>query len=478
MSSSPQATGVVTDHRWERAVAPNLFDVILDPELVFTLILANLMSPRLWELRDKVQHSSGDIAQQIQEFLDHHFEHVSPARVAEMDGVFDLDLLDAQYGKEAIESTRAHILAALEWRVKRGTMNRDDLAIDLIERRKFPAYTYGTIDEIWAYRRLLQRRKHKPFGLTCCLDEAAIFSALLFTLAEHSVDCVAFLGSPTHYTVFGSHGNAMWWFYSKHELFSPTSWTALVAEKYGGDNQAAFDDRLPDFDRIINAFGSYSLATGANSMPDPGLAAIVQQIEAFLGFRPAQLDRALQRQSHAVVGSNVSQIVSDAASVPGAEEARTRVRQAALDRGSVTALRALYTYRTLDVPDLSAYLQAARHSSQVNDRLPRVQTIDDAMQAVSAIAGADSIFEDPNRIAMPDETVRFATGTSRDKALLMHTLLARVLKADDPARTSLETLFSESDSFVRSARFCISISRMAYVPQPQGEIRYRIADNP
>ena len=466
------------DHRLDRAVAPNLFDVILDPDLVFTLILANLMSPRLWELRDKAQHFPGERAQQIQEFLDHHFEHVSPARVAEIDGVFDLDLLDAQYGKDAIESMRSAILAALEWRVRRGTMNRDDLAIDLIEQRKFPAYTYGTVDETWAYRRLLQRRKHKPFGLTCCLDEAAIFSALLFTLAEHSVDDVAFLGSPTHYTVFTSHGNATWWFYSKHELFSPASWAGLVAEKYRGDKQTAFDDHLPDFDRVITASGSYSLPTGKNSMPESRLAATLQQIEAFFSFRPSQLDRALQRPPHSVDGLDVSQVVSDAASAQGAQEARIRIRQAALDHGSVTALRALYTYRTLDVPDLSAYLWAARHSSQVSDRLPRVETIDDAMRSVSAIAGDESIFEDSNRIAMPDESVRFATGTSRDKALLLHVLLERVLKTDDSARTTLETLFSETDSFVRSARFCISVSRMACVPQPEGNIRYRIADNP
>jgi hypothetical protein len=468
----------VNDHRLDRAVAPNLFDVILDPDLVFTLILANLMSPRLWELHDKVQASPGESAQQIQEFLDHHFEHVSPARVAEIDGVLDLDLLDAQYGKEAIESTRANILTALEWRVKRGTMNRDDLAIDLIEQRKFPAYTYGTIDEMWACRRLLQQRKHKPFGLTCCLDEAAIFAALLFTLAEHSVSDVAFLGSPTHYTVFNRHADATWWFYSKHELFSAASWSQLVAEKYGGDKQTAFDDRLPDFDRVINASGRYALATGENSMPEPRLAAILQQIEAFFGFRPAQLDRALHRQTQSVAGLDVSQIVSDAASASNPKEACKRVRQAALDHGNAPAVRALYTYRTLDVPDLSAYLRAARHSSQVSDRLPHVETIDDAMQSVSAIARTESIFEDPNRIAMPDETVRFATGTSRDKALLLHVLLERVLKNDDPAKTTLETLFSEAGSFVRSARFCISVSNMSYALQPEGEIRYRIADKP
>lgn len=152
------------------------------------------------------------------------------------------------------------------------------------------------------------------------------------------------------------------------------------------------------------------------------------------------------------------------------------MRKAALDHANVAALRALYTYRTLDVPNLSAYLQAARDSSQISDRLPHVETIDDAIRFVGAIAGAESIFEQSNRIAMPDETVRFATGTSRDKALLLHVLLERVLKADDPARSCLETLFTTTGSFVQSNRFCVDVSTMSYVSEPEGEVQYRIAD--
>ena len=468
----------MNDDHLDRAVAPNLFDVVIDPELAFTLVLANLMSPRLWELRERVQQSPQTAVRQIQELLDHHFEHVGAARVAEMNGVFDLDVLDARYGRDAVEYARSKILKTIDWRVRRGTMNKDDFAVELFNQRKFPAYTYGTIDEAWACRRLLQHRKHKPFGLTCCLDEAAIFAALILTLEERSVDNVAFLGSPTHYAVFTSRADGMWWFYSKHELLSPATWSRLVAESYGGDSQLAFDDRHPDFDRIITASGSYELTTGENSMPEPRLAEIVMQIDAFFGFRPAQLNSALQRPTRQVAGLDVAQIVDDAASASGAKEVRVRVRRAAIDDDNIAALRVLYTYRTLDVPDLSIYLQSARHSIQIDDLLPRIETADDAMRAVAAIIGNESIFEDPNRIAMPDETARFATGTSRDKALLLHVLLERALSADHPARTSLETLFSDKDSFVRSARFCVSVSRMAYVSQAEGDIRYRIADTP
>ena len=192
--------------------------------------------------------------QKIQELLDHHFEHVSAARIAEMNGFFDLDVLDARDGKDAVEYARSTILKTIEWRVKRGTMKKDDFALDLFSQRKFPAYTYGTIDEAWACRRLLQGRKHKPLGLTCCLDEAAIFAALILTLGERAADNLALLGAPTHYSVFTSRADGLWWFYSKHELFSPATWSRLVARTYGGDGQLAFDDRLPDFDRIITAF--------------------------------------------------------------------------------------------------------------------------------------------------------------------------------------------------------------------------------
>ena len=77
---------------------------------------------------------------------------------------------------------------------------------------------------------------------------------------------------------------------------------------------------------------------------------------------------------------------------------------------------------------------------------------------------------------MPDETARFATGTDRDKGLLLHVMLERAPGINDTARAGLELLISEADSFVRNAQFCIRLSRMALVSGPEGRIIYRIAD--
>jgi len=464
-----------------RAVAPNLFDAILDPELVYSLVLANLMSPRLWELRGRLlgspepsQRPSESKSERIQQLIDRHFEHVTPARVAELNGVLDLDLEAERHGSAAVEYALSKILSTLDWRIRRGTLQKDVFPLDLINRRKFPAYIYSTIDEAWASRRLLQRRKHKPLGLTCCLDEAAIFTALSLILPKGSAADIAIIGSPAHYSVLTWTAEGVWWFYTKHELYSSSAWSQLISATYAGDAQIAFDDRLPNFDRIITGSGSYTFATGETSLPQSRLAVIVAKIDAFFGCRLSQLDCALERPAQPVTASDLAPTIQQASTASNATEVQSRLRRAALDEGHPAALRALYAFRTLDLPDLRAYLHAARRSTQITDRFGPIKTIDDTIRAVAAIEGSVSIFDDPNRIAMPDETARFGTGSDRDKALLLHVLLERVLAIDDPARTKLETLLTDSDSYVQSPRFCISISNMAYVTPVAGTILHRI----
>jgi hypothetical protein len=473
------------DDHLDRAVAPTLFDAFVDPALAFTLVFANLMSPRLWELRERSLHFSPPgppqpegLIEHIQQVLDHHYEHVTPARVAELNGVFDLDAVAARYGAEMIDYARSTILSSLERRVARGTVQKEALALDLMQQNRFPAYTYATVDEAWASRRLLGRRKHKPLGLTCCLDEAALFTALLLTLPKGSVGDLAFLGSPTHYTVLAWTGEGAWWFYSKHVLQTRRSWASLVADTYVGDFQLAFDDRLPDFDRITTPSGIYQFRTGETTIAEPRLAALVSGLDGFFGFRPAQLELALARALRPVAAADLRAIVDDVSAASCAAEVQAHIRRQALEEGHPEALRALYAFRTLQVPEPSVYLRAARNRRRIGDVLPRIETAEEALRYVAAIEGTSSIFEDPDRIAMPDETVRFRTGTDRDKALLLHLLLEQALGAGDPARTGLETLLGDADSFVRSDRFCVSLSRGEYVPRPEGQVRYRIGAPP
>lgn len=59
-----------------------------------------------------------------------------------------------------------------------------------------------------------------------------------------------------------------------------------------------------------------------------------------------------------------------------------------------------------------------------------VTSCDDALKLVDNLRGTESIFGSRDRIAMPDETLYFGTGTDRDKAVLLFTLLRRSPIAD------------------------------------------------
>lgn len=462
---------------YESAVAPNIFDAVLDPTLVFSLVFANLLSPRLWTLRERVLDSaeqpqvSGDAIPRMQHFIDRHFEHVTPVRIAEMDGVLDVDAERNRLGAEAVDYAITKILSTYTWRIQHGTIEKGVFPLELIKQGQFPAYNYASIDESWATRRLLHHRKHKPLGLTCCLDEAAIFAALVLSLPPGLVEEMAFIGSPAHYTVLVWAAGESWWFYGKHDLFTASSWSQLVAENYDGDAQAAFDDRLPNFDRIIAASGIYTFANGECSIDDARLATLVGRLDDFFGFRTAQLDAALRQSRQSLTPAGIALTLDGIATASGAEDVRERLRNAAPDDGNALALRAHYTFRSLNVPDLQAYLRCARRSSRLDSFTAPLDTVDDAVTAVSSIAGSESIFEDRDRIAMPDETIRFATGTDRDKALLLHVLIERVVARRGSARTAVKTVFTESGSYVVHNGLCFDTAQMTHVSEIREAIR-------
>jgi hypothetical protein len=467
----------------DRAVAPNLFDVVLDPDLVLALILANLMSPRLWTLRDAVFAAvavardavAADVTR-IQRWMDHHFEHLAPSRIAELNGALDLDAEAERLGADGVAYALSRIRASLDARIARGTLAREAFPFALLESDEFPAYTYATVDEAAACRRLLRGGKHKPVGLTCCVDEAAIFAALALIAPSGSATDLALLASPAHYSVLTWSAAGTWWFYSKHDLFAATDWARLVAERYAGDAQRAFDDRLPYFDRIIGAAGAYSFASGETSLDGQHLGALLARIASFFDCRLAQLDRAAPPARPPSPGDDVGALLARVATANGAVAVREVVRTGALVDGHATALRALYALRTLDLPDLRPYLHAARRNARLATRGQPIDGVEHAVRVVAAIPGTESIFADAGRLAMPDETVRFATGSDRDRALLLHVLLEQALAKDDPPRARVETIVTAADSYVCAPGLCISVARMARVAAPEGTVLHRVAD--
>ena len=102
----------------ERAINPNIFDVYADSSIILPIVLANLMSDLLWDLSAAItpdpDPSPGfpPFLRGAQHIIDRHFTHLSPGRVAEINGTLDLETERALHGDDVI--TRARLLDSIE----------------------------------------------------------------------------------------------------------------------------------------------------------------------------------------------------------------------------------------------------------------------------------------------------------------------------------------------------------------------------
>lgn len=452
----------------ERAVAPNLFDALADPDLVRVLLAANLMSDRLWDLAGRLEIAEDGAGllepQRIQRAIDRHFTHVTTERMAEMNGVLDLELEDRRLGGGVVAYAIHRIRSTTDLRIARGTLLPQNTLMELIERGRFPAYVYATIDEAWAERRLLDTRKHKPLGVTCCLDEVALFCALMLTRPDRDADDIAIAGSPAHYTAFVWSADGPWWFYGKNTLHHAAGWASHVASDHGGDAQQAFDGHLPNMDRYLDVHGHWTFADGMASLDAPRREAAVAHLDRFFGQRLRQVESGLSLPVRMTPPPDGVALLHDLGHAEGAAEVRARVRAAA-GHDDALALRALYAYRTVDVPDPVLYLRAGLRGSRLRERAADITDLGGALAAVAAIPGTDSPFLDRDRIALPDEVLRFGTGTDRDRAILLHALLWK----GPGDNAGLRTVFTAQGSYLLADGRCIDAATGQDVAAPQGD---------
>lgn len=105
---------------------------------------------------------------------------------------------------------------------------------------------------------------------------------------------------------------------------------------------------------------------------------------------------------------------------------------------------ALYAFRWLEVLHPQVYVRAALRDYHVKKLAEGIEKLSDALEIVGRVPGRESIFESRDRIAMPDETLYFRTGSDRDKALLLYTLLQHSIIAHSESVIG----FSDEGSFV------------------------------
>lgn len=446
---TPSASFV--DEAAARCVRPNLFDAYADSHLILPIVLANLASPRLWTLAEKLKarvanfpddgdpHGVSPFIRAAAKQIDRDFEHLRPEDVAELIGIFDLSTERARLGTDIVDTAVHSIIESCRYRMERGTLKADAL-LKIIEAGQFPAYCYTNIDVIRAHRRLLHKRAHPPAGLTSCVDEAAMFAALTMTMPENTIfDCVM-LSSPTHSTAFGRDGiGRPFWFFGKNLIFSKADWDARVAETYAGDTQQAFDDLLPQTDRILSIEGVFDFRSGASEITPDNISSMINGLRHFFGTLPRQIQEAIDKTIHYAPPSGFAAIFRRFLPTDNHKAFADFLHQHETIDDSETDLVAA-AFRTLRGCAPRVFVKAAR---QALLRHFDLSSIDAALAQIRALPLNQSIFDDQTRITMPDETLLFGGGSSHDKALLLHIALERI------TGDTVVTLITADDAFVQ-----------------------------
>ncbi|MGF1470546.1 MAG: hypothetical protein ACFB50_02245 [Rubrobacteraceae bacterium] len=452
----------------DRAVRPNLFDVAAQPRLAFVLTLANLMSPRLWDMAEKVRHKPAtDRMQALHDYVNGHFAHVLPWDVSEEWGVLELAEERERLGAAVVDDAISKITAMFDIREQMDLLPQHIDARPMIATGVFPAYFYATVDEAIACRRLMRRKKHKPLGRTSCMDEAAVIASLLCLFRGGISSEIAFLATDFHYSVIELDRDEPVWFNGKKDYFPRSVWQEF-ARRSPDRGQSYIDQFMYFVDRIIAPVGVFRVASNRADMPAREVSRLARGVCDFFGPELRQTAPFQQTQDTQIVAPAFRDRFPEAFSEEGADALRANVRRIAAEQPGGGCEAALYCYRSMEIPDPRPYLLAARRAVERTPDVGHIRTMAEARERVAAVTGTDSILDDRWRIATPDETLHYDTGSDRDRALLLFAYACRLAEGE-AIENDLEIRFTESGSYVHDLDGWCDAMTGRSVPEPAGE---------
>lgn len=443
-----------------QVVAPNLFDAVAVPDVLLPLVMANAMSPRLWRLARRVGDRPDPLTA-AREVIDASFTHVTPERVAEVAGLLDLDEERRRLGQQVVDDAIAQVHFAWRERRARGLLPPGDTLEQVIAEGRFPAYTYGNIDVIHAARHEAGSAVRRPRDLTSCVDEAALFAALLMTQPSVTsrLDGIVMLSSRVHATVFAWSGDDAWWFWGKNVLLTAREFRDRAEARHGGDLADAFLALMVSpIDRVVSRRGTADLRAGTSALPPDELERTIEAVAAFFGHAPQGLhvDAGAMRFTHPSPHDALFERAL-ACTSPGEISALMGSTVAGGGPGAAAATEALLAFRSLDVPDLGPYLHAARRGPLARQAALRLAGADQAIEVVAGLATGAALGDD-SRIALPDEVLARGCGSAPERALLLHVMLEHM--GLDPVRTVVSP---DRDAITRAGDLAVRASDGARV---------------
>ena len=437
-------------------------------QLIPAFLLANLMSPVLWEWRTEKKAFAGeDILlsrksrlNQLQRFFHRYtFINIPQAPGGDPWGLLDFAAEEQRFGPEFVGRIRREYDATFRKLLVDNPESQFGQIInqEYYKQGLFPRLKNETLEVMDAFARvdLEGKRAGKCIGL------GMLWAAAMAVWGRFPLDRIVITGNRAHMFVFldeddGHLLNNTKWF-SSTRINNQSELSEFVREVASGTDTTFFyipavgmchcpdkTSQIP-YERITNLYsGLGGFVTNPIKHPNPDEIQFISPIQAI----PNPLD-------HDSAGSYQAAVFALAEQHPG----------------SIYEF-ALYAFRKLDVLYPQVYVRAAAREYQAKHLSEGIKTLADALLIISGISGRESIFGSRDRIAMPDETLYFMTGTDRDRALLLFTLLQHSSIKDQDALIGL----SDSNSFVLYRGRWIDINELVLLDTEPAKLRFTFND--
>lgn len=420
--------------RLSTAVSLTVLEIdFLPQKLIPAFFLANLMSPALWECRNEksavadngILYSPKNRLNQIQRFFHHYtFTNVEGEPGGDPWGLFSFAEEEKRFGKKFVENIRQEYDATFRKLLADHPESQFGQIINEFYYKDglFPRLKNETLEVMNAFTSVNEEGKSSGK----CIGLGMLWAAELVVWGRFPLDRVVITGNRAHMFVYldidDGHqlNNTEWFSTTRINNRSELSEFALVV---ASNTETTF---------FYNpSVGMCHCLSRVSQIPHHQVADIYADISRFVS-NPIK-----HPQPDQIEYFEPANAIPDPLGYDSPEDYQAAIIALANEFPDSIYEYALYAFRLLDGTNHEVYLRAAMRDYNTQQLAKHITSLEDTVEIVSKFVGQHSIFGSRNRIAMPDETLYFKTGTDGDKALLLYTLLRQSTIADKDSTVEL-----------------------------------------
>ena len=448
--------------RLSTAVSLTVLEIDHCPEkLIPAFLLADLMSPELWAWRSekRAQNELGVLLSpksrlnQIQRFFHRYtFTNIPGEPGGDPWGFLNFAEEEKRFGADFIQKIRAEYDATFRKLLADNPESQFGQIINESYYRQgfFPRLKNETLEVMNAFS--LVDAEGKKSGK--CIGLSMLWAAALAVWGRFPLDDIIITGNRAHMFVFldaadGHLLNNTKWF-STTRINNRSELSEFVREVASSTDTTFFYNP---------AIGMCHCASRTSQIPRHRITNIYSRISEFVAN---PLKHPHPDHIQFIEPANA---IPDPFGYDSAESYQTAVFALAAQHPDSIYDFARYAFRSLNVPYPQVYIRAANRDYNVKRLALGIKSLEDALSIVENIRRRESIFGSRDRIAIPDEILYFKTGSDRDRALLLYTLLQNSALSDADGRIA----FADEKSYVLHRRRWIDAERLTLLPgQPSG----------